>query len=59
MYKYFVSYMHGKGGGNLEVSRPQPLTDIREISEIARAVEKEHAIEGVAVTNFILLSGPK
>ena len=59
MYKYFVSYMHGKGGGNIEICTSQPITDMQEITEIARRIEKAHSIEGAAVMNFILLSGPK
>ena len=59
MYKYFVSYSHSRGYGNLTTNLESPIEDIEDTKSIAREVEANQGLDGVAVLNFILLSGPK
>jgi hypothetical protein len=45
MYKYFVSYNHVSGCGNVMCCRNKKIKDISDIRSIARDIEKDSGFE--------------
>ncbi len=59
-YRYFISYSHQNGFGNLEVQRELEIECIKDITNIAEQIEKEDkAIKQVIILNFQRLKDSK
>lgn len=55
-YKYFVSFSHSNGLGNLEVSRASKVITMNDIKGIERAIiELNKKLFGVVLINYKLL----
>lgn len=55
-YRYFVSYSHEKGHGNMELVRNKKIAEYEDIRAAQEYVmEKYPEAGGVVIMNFILL----
>lgn len=52
-YRYFISFSHEGGFGNLEVQRGLEIECIEDIKDIARQIEeKDESIKQVVILSF-------
>jgi hypothetical protein len=61
-YKYFVSFNHNNGGGNLEISRASEIITMNDIKGIEKAIANTdggRSLSGVVVMNYKLLRTDK
>lgn len=52
MYKYFISYAHEHGFGNIEITRKNRIESIDDIADLEKIIQEKYIYTNVSILNY-------